>query len=59
MYTVLVLLTVWVLEPVHEVLEGVEGLLLPPQVVVHVLPQHHAPVRQRLLVKVTLTVPRA
>ena len=53
------LLTVGVLQPVHEVLEGVEGLLLPPQVVVHVLPQHHAPVRQRLLVKVTLTVPRA
>ena len=51
-------LTVGVLQPVHEVLEGVEGLLLPAQVVVHVLPQHHAPVRQSLLLQLPLTVPR-
>ena len=53
------LLTVGVLQPVHEVLEGVEGLLLPPQVVVDVLPQHHRPALQRLLVQVTLAAPRA
>ena len=55
----MLLLTVGVLQPVHEVLEGVEGLLLPPQVVVDVLPQHHRPALQRLLVQVTLAAPRA
>ena len=52
-------LTVWVLQPVHEVLEGVERLLLPTEVVVHVLPQHHRAVAQTLLVQVALTAARA
>ena len=47
-------LTVGVLQPVHEVLQRVERLLLPLHVVVHVLAQHQAPVRQRLLVQVAL-----
>ena len=55
----LFLLTVGMLEPVHEVLEGVERLLLPTQVVVHVLPQHHSAVPKTLLVQVALTATRA